>query len=251
MNLPKTFADIQNREWALKMNEAQALLDSMPTKIQGELIQYFLNPSNSAVTELLDYFSSNSPFFYLIQRNPGTALAFETLYTRSASTPVDKWCIECKAGFQIYHRLLSLEANLPSWLSRLLDSKHAILVDNIGSGTGRDMIGVLGKNPHLAKKVKVRHIDPDTESLAISEKLAQDNGVADSFSFHGSKFSDVPPADADMALLIGILCPLQRRVSKAVLRSVIPYVRGGDGYLQYRPVFNGHRRSTSRQYYAS
>lgn len=230
MNLPMTYADIPNRESSLASSEAQALLDSFPSRIRELMVDHYLNSSSSNSQELLDFFVNNSAIFKLIHHVPGSALGFEYLYTREVSTPIDQYFIDCKAGFQIYQRLLSLEANLPSWLDRLLDSKSAILVDNIASGTGRDMIGVLAKNRHLAKKVKVRHIDPDTESLGISEKLAQDNGVAESFSFHDSKFSDVPPAEADMALLIGILCPLHRRVSKTVLRSVIPYVRGG-GWL--------------------
>ena len=141
--------------------------------------------------------------------------------------PIDQYFVDCKAGVQIYRRLLSLEEKLPSWLARLLDSRETIAIDNIGCGTGRDTIGALAKNRQMAKRIRVRHIGPDTESLAISRTLAEHNGVAESFSFHGSRFSDVPPADADMVLLIGILCPLHRRVSKSVLRSVVRYVRKG------------------------
>lgn len=236
MNLPRTCADIPNRESSLVSDEAQALLDSLPFNIRELIVNHYLTSSSSNLQELLDYFVKNSAIFKLIHQVPGSALGFEYLYTHGVSTPIDQYLVDCKAGSQIFQRLLSLEANLPSWLNRLLDSKHDILVDNIGCGTGRDMIGVLGKNPHLAKTVKVRHIDPDIESLAISEKLAQDSGVADSFSFHGSKLSHVPPAEADMALLVGILCSFPRRVSKTVLRSVIPYVRRGGGMVIYSSV---------------
>lgn len=227
MHLPKTYADIPHRESAMGTPEADALLASLPSKMRDGLINLYLNSDTSNVQELLDYFINNSAIFNCIHRVPGSALGFEYLYTREVSTPIDQYFIDCKAGFQIYQRLLALEANLPSWLDRLLQQRQTVLVDNIGSGTGRDTIGVLGKNPRLAKRVKVRHIDPDQESIAISEHLAHDNGVADSFSFHASKFNEVPAANADMALLIGILCPLHRRVSKMVLRSTTPYVRGG------------------------
>ena len=73
----------------------------------------------------------------------------------------------------------------------------------------------------------MRLIDPDTEALNISKRLVEENGIANLFSFHGDKFSAVPSEHADIALLIGILCPLHLRVSKMILQKVIPYVRGG------------------------
>jgi len=116
---------------------------------------------------------------------------------------------------------------LPYWLNSLLEKKESILLDNIGSGTGRDIIGVISKNPHLTNKVKVRLIDPDTEALNISKRLVEENGIANAFSFHGDKFGAVPSKHADMVLLTGILCPLHQRVSRMILHKVIPYVRGG------------------------
>ena len=227
MILPKTYADIPWRESSMASSEAEALLASLPPKISNRLIKLYLDSDESTIKEVLDHFVENSVIFNYIHRAPGSALAFEYLYTRKIFTPIDQYFINCKAGFQIYKRLLALKENLPFWLDSLLVHKENILVDNIGSGTGRDMIDVLAKNTLLANKVKARHIDPDKEAITIGAQLAKENGVSHCFSFHPYKFSDVPPANADMALLIGILCSLPIRVCKLVLRNIVPYVRRG------------------------
>jgi SAM-dependent methyltransferase len=227
MHSPRTYADILDRESSLESPEAEALLTALPPRTRALLIDHYLHSLLPNSQELLDFFVDASPIFKLIHGAPGSALAFEYLYTRDVSTAVDRYLIECRAGAQIYQRLLSLRAHLPSWLDQLLTSEKTIRVDNIGCGTGRDTIGVLAACRGLAKHVRVRHIDPDRHALLISRKLARENGVAESISFHEGKFSDVPPAAADMILLIGILCPLHRRVSRNVLRSAVPYVRPG------------------------
>ena len=247
MDLPRSFADIGGREWALETDEAQELLRGLPRPIGEALSQYYLHPSPRGTQEVVDYFIAHSSVFDLVQRTPGTALALEYLYTRQATKPIDEYFIKCKAGSQIYQRLLALEANLPCWLTRLLDAKRAILVDNIGAGTGRDMIGVLSRNKHFIGTVHVRNIDPDTESLAISQRLAQDNGISGSFSFEASRFSDAPSANADLVLMIGVLCPLKGRSSRIVLRNAGRCTGGaGNGYLQHSFAQHGYPRPADR-----
>lgn len=227
MDLPRTFADIPDRESALTSPVTRVLLNSLPHGISRALTDLYLDSSCGNSRDVLDYFVGNSAIFSVLNQSPGSALGSEYLYTRDVSMPIDRYFVDCKAGFQIHKRLLALWSNLPVWINRLLSGKNSILIDNIGSGTGRDMIGALAKNRHLASRVKVRHIDPDAVSLSISEKLARAHGIMDSFSFHCHKLGDVPPAGADMALLIGVLCPLHRRVGRAVLRNITPYVRKG------------------------
>lgn len=203
------------------------MLAALAPRIRPLLVDQYLHSLLPSSHEVLDFLVDSSPICKLIHGAPGSALAFEYLYTRDVSTAVDRYLIDCRAGAQIYQRLLSLEAHLPDWINQLLTSKKMIRVDNVGCGSGRDTIGVLAAHRELAMHVRVRHIDPDDEALRISRTLAEGSGVADSISFHSSRFSDVPPADADMVLLIGILCPLDRRISRTVLRSVAPYVRPG------------------------
>ena len=252
MNLPRTYADIPNRMSSLASPEAQALLGSFPTHIRELVVDRFLASPSPIPQELFNYFTANSAIFRLNHQVPGSSLVFEYLYTREVSSSIDQYFIDCKAGFQIYQRLQSLEANLPYWLNCLLNNRDALLVDNVGSGTGRDMIGVLAKNPQLAKKVRVRHIDTDIESLGISKMLAGDRNVADSFSFcwrqirryatrrsgYGSshRHSLSPPSSCQ-----------QSRVAKS--NSVCS--GKGDRGLQHGPAYYGHRRSIDRLPYAA
>ncbi len=227
MHPPRTYADIANRGSSLDSPEAEALLAALPPRVRALLIDQYLHSPLPSSREIRDFLVDASPICRLIDQATGSALAFEYLYSRDVSTAVDRYLITCRAGAQIYERLRSLEAHLPFWFDRLLAGQKTIRIDNVGCGTGRDTIGVLAARRDLARLATVRHIDPDDQALRISRKLAQHRGVARSISFHASKFSHMPAVGADIVLLIGILCPLHRRVSKAVLRSAAPYVRPG------------------------
>ena len=220
--------DIPNRDLSLKTPEANKLLNSLPPNIQGKFIHYFLNQPKSPSSDLLDYFRENSSIFKVGQKDPTSALIFEYLYTRDVIEPIDEYFIECKAGKQIYHRLIALEKNLSFWIKAQLNGNQTISVDNISPGTGRDMIRVLNCNPELREKVLVRNIDPDTHTLEISQRLIEEHNLKSSFSLVPDKFFDAPFANASIVLLIGIICPFTIGVSKKVLNKISQFcVSGG------------------------
>lgn len=187
MKHPETFVDIPGRESFLDSSEAVYLINSLPVKIRQKFVRYYLEyPSDELpeMSDVMEYFTANSEIFSLFRKNSGNALAFEYLYHRQVSTQVDKYFIDCKAGFQIYQRLCSLEKNLPEWIMPLLSQDRVLKIDNIGSGTGRDMIRVLQASPDFGGRVMVRNIDPDNASLEVSRKISEEAGVTQSFSYH-------------------------------------------------------------------
>lgn len=230
MKNPETFADIENRESFLDSTDATTLLDALPLKIRQKLVNFYLSPASTEIAEMSDvmeYFTANSEIFRLFRENSGNALAFEYLYHRQVSGPIDRYFIDCKAGFQIYRRLCSLEENLPEWIRLVSADKGKVKIDNIGSGTGRDMIRVLEVNPDLRGRISVRNIDPDSAALDVGRKIAEQAGISESFSSIDLKFADAESVAADLVLLIGVLCPLHKRVCKTILRNLGRFVRPG------------------------
>ena len=122
MDFPKTYSDIPNRNMFLKTKETQALFDVLPARIRDSLIHAYLNASWTGSDEVVDYLTKHSVIFEINRHSPGSALAFEYLYTRQITTPIDQYFIDCKAGHQIYQRLLALEVNLPVWICLLYTS---------------------------------------------------------------------------------------------------------------------------------
>jgi hypothetical protein len=216
--------DVQDREWALETKEAQQLLGVLPEPIRQKFIRCFLEKDHPSLGEVSDYFISNSDVTKVTRHKPGSAEIFEYLYNRVAPKPIDQYFVKCKGGVATYKRLVALEEQMPRFITKMFNG-HRVLVDNVGSGPGRDMVGVLKRNPEIAGKVHIRNIDVDEGALKIGQSLVRELGLQDSFAFEARPFSKVPPRNADLILLIGILCPLKQRACRATLRALMPYVR--------------------------
>lgn len=216
--LPQSYLDIPDREWALNTDTAKYLLNLLPPHLQEHLKSYFLDNPFDNKQDLIQYFIHESSMFSITKNDPGSSIAFEFLYTKQVASVLDNYFIKCKSGHQIYKRLIALEDNLPGWLDSILTKKASLLVDNVGSGTGRDIINVISKNPEYQDSVYVRNIDPDSEAMQLSRMIAEEHNVAGNISFLVNTLMDVEPCNADLILLIGILCPLSIRKSRQTLK---------------------------------
>jgi hypothetical protein len=227
----QSYTDVPNREKGLESNEARTLLKNLPQQIREKFISCFLDPACEHLQEVTDYFVDNSEVTKVTKYSPGSAAIFEYLYNRQSPSEIDKYYMECKGGIATYNRLIALEEHLPD-LIKNIHNGHCILIDNVGSGPGRDMIGVLKRNPEIAKIVHVRNIDIDKSALDLGEKLVQEIGLSESFSFIAKPFNEIEPRDAHIILLIGVLCPLKMRICRSILKGLWPYTRQG-GHVVY------------------
>jgi hypothetical protein len=228
----RTFADIPNRELIFNRAEAIKLLNSLPVEIRTKFLKCFLDDNglnNPILKDVLDYFLDNSEITRVVKKNPSSAETFEYLYRmKNALLPIDKYFPESRAGGQILKRLCSLLENIPFFINNALKSqprKGRFLVVNLGSGPGHDMIHVLRANPDLVDKVYVRNIDIDKDMLNIGKELVNMYGLSNSFSFENCNFADAQIKNADLILLIGILCPLKARMCRFILKSLVKLCR--------------------------
>jgi SAM-dependent methyltransferase len=228
-NHPRTFADILNRAWALETDVVKRLLEVLPSSIREAFQSCYLDGDieSREAQQLLDYLCVHSAISRIIRQNPGSSLAFEYLYRKAEpGGPIDCYYLESLAGRHVEKRLATLEKNLPGWLARLCGEK-TVLVDNMGSGPGHDMVHVFKSAPVLAGHFHVRNIDSDEEALRIGQKTVQALGMSDTFSFCCSDLRKAAPREADVILLIGILCSLPMDIHIRLLRQMKSFCRPG------------------------
>ncbi|MFH1216532.1 MAG: methyltransferase domain-containing protein [Pseudomonadota bacterium] len=236
-NCLKTFADVPDREKILNTSAARRLLKALPDKTRNSFVTAFLGLSlDWDKRDVISFLTTNSEIGRTGHLQQGSATPFEVAYTQTAHTEIDKYWIESNAGRQIYQRLKVIQRELPKYID--LAGPHngnKVLIDNIGSGVGRDIIGTLEANPLLQSMVHTRFIDCDEKSLRIAKQIVQEKRMTESFSFHADKFRNIPPRGADLLLLIGILCPLNKNLCKKILKNMKSYVRS-EGIIIYSTV---------------
>ncbi len=157
-----------------------------------------------------NYGITHSKIFAVTTSNPGTSLLTEFLYEgKPQSFPLDRYFLNCKGGKAIKSRLITIEKKLPFIIEEYLKKKKKIVIGNLGSGPGRDIIDVLAKYYRNTDKIKAINIDRDKTSLDRGKRLAQIKGVAHLIEFVHANFLRYKPKEKfDIALLIGVLCPL-------------------------------------------
>jgi hypothetical protein len=212
-----TFADVVGRESTLNNSLIKAFLNELPQSLKEKCIKLFFEGrarrpkdyemSNDEV-ELLDYLVSVSDITRIIKETPSSARAFEYLYKqRPAKTIIDQYYVNCLAGSHVNLRMLTIWDNLPRWIECLHKKfGERILIDNIGSGPGLELIGVLQRHPELVDKVHVRNIDPDKVIIDKGRQKVYSLGLQDNFEFVSKKAHEAGIRGAHLLILVGILC---------------------------------------------
>jgi len=240
-----TFANIPGREVVLGSSLVKQFLGVLPDKLQKKTVDLFLEGKvrradqkeselSQPEIELLDYLSSVSDITRIIREAPSSARAFEYLYQqRPAESVIDQYYVDCLAGSHVNQRMLAIWGNLPELIADLYKKfGEKILVDNIGSGPGLELIGVLQKHPELIGKVHVRNIDPDAVIIDEGKKKVEALGLQGSFEFVPKKAHEAGIRGAHLIILVGILCTQSPKSCIKTLSGVQFFSRPG-GHIVY------------------
>lgn len=231
-----SFINVNDREKFLEDKSVKYLLSHLPYSIKDIILEIFLHLDEANAQDFLQYFIYNSQMSKSIKEKVGSVKVFEMLYSKNIFTHIDNYYINSIAGNQIYKRMIALENNIPKYINDYSENGN-LLIENIGSGSGREMINILKRNTELINRVKIRNIDPDPEALAISRFLVDHNSLNNCFEFIQDKFENVNKRNADIILFIGILCPLSIRLSKKLVRELHNYLKTG-GLLIFSTALN-------------
>jgi len=219
----------KKRSWALETPGAKKLLAELPPDIKTKLIRcYLMNDVTNGTEEILNYLANRSEIVTIIKSVPSSALAFEYLYRfKEAETPIDKYFVNSLSGYHVYLRLKAVEKNLYYWIKKFVDKGDVVMIDNMGSGPGHDVINVLEANPQLRDIVHVRNIDVDGQALEIGQLRVDKLRIKDSFSFIRKSFIKTRRRNAHIVILVGILCTLSYEICLKIIKLAARYLRPG------------------------
>jgi SAM-dependent methyltransferase len=89
------------------------------------------------------------------------------------------------------------------------------------------LIRVLKNNPWVATKLQVRNIDTNQHALDIGRQKVDALGIGKSFQFICNDFAKVKSCDADVIILVGVLCTMPMDISIKILKTLKRYCRKG------------------------
>jgi len=202
-------------------------------RVKEFLIKHFQGVPVSSVVEewAYNYFISHSVITAATVANPGSSMTTEFLYEGLPSpSSIDHYFLQAKAGQAVKARLTAIEEKLPKIIEHYRNNQESILIGNLGSGPGRDIINTLYyyKDTSLIKAV---NIDKDKKALERGERMAIGRNIHHLIKFIQKDFLTYKSDKKfDIALLIGVLCPLSPEICVKYLKT-IKHLLKPNGYL--------------------
>jgi len=163
----------------------------------------------------------------IINHKSSSHKALDPLYNKLPIRLVDQYFYSSPAGDAIPDRLKAVIGNLPAWIREAGKGKKKIDVVVPGSGPARDIINILSQNSDLRQRVKAYCIDNEPSAIELGMYLAKNAGVADNIQYIEEDFMKANLANMDLALLVGIICPLSNSISAKVINKVKSFCRDG------------------------
>jgi len=232
-NIRLSFRDVPltAREKALKTGLVQErLLKKLPVAIRELFVDSFLNPTEEKLNALRDFFAEPTISIvthHIISHKPSSHKALEPLYDKTPEMLVDKYFFNCPAGDAIPDRLNAVINNVPLWIEKIGKKKDRVRILIPGSGPGQDAVGILIRHQELKNKVEFYCVDNEPSALELGEYLAKKNGVKECISYIENDMTKLDYREMDLALLVGIICPLGHLTGIALIKKVAEYCRGG------------------------
>lgn len=180
-----------------------------------------------------DFFISQGVIASAVAANQGSAVITELLYDGlSQPSLIDKYFLESKAGKAVKERKVAIESKLRKTIEKYCNlGRNDILIGNLGSGPGRDVIDVLSHFSPSQCRIRAVHIDKDVLALSKGKRIATLNRLDHQIQFVQADLLKYKTTEQfDIALLVGILCPLEKEICIRYLKIVKKLIKQ-DGCL--------------------
>jgi SAM-dependent methyltransferase len=218
----------ENKELSEETLRLLKILEKENWEIKNFLVRSYkaLPVSPESKKKFYDYFISHSAFSVATTANPATSIITELLYDGeklNLSSPIDEYFLLSKAGRSIKERLKVVKEELPKVIEEYRQKRkdRKVLIGNLGSGPGRDVIEVLAAHYSNTSDVRAIHIDKDEFALERGKLMAQVKKVGHLIEFIKGNFLKYNPSKKfDIVLLIGILCSLDFETCVVILKKV-------------------------------
>ena len=207
------------------------LLNKLPIDVRKVFVDAFLNPTSEKLLKLRQFFAlpeTSIVTSYVINHKPSSHKALESLYDKNPIHLVDQYFYNCPAGDAVPDRLQAVIRKVPRWIRKAGRDKREIKIIVPGSGSGQDVIRILKNNPDLLEKCQVWCIDNELSAIEKGKRVARKFGVDRKIKWINNDLMKLNFShEMDLALLIGILCPLPNKMSVRILRKIDSYCRPG------------------------
>ena len=215
--------NIKNRELSEEALQLLEILGKENLRVKEFLINNYkgLPVSPEMEEAAYKYSITHSAIFAATTSNPGTSVLTEFLYEGIPSPPpLDNYFLQSKAGKAVKARLIAIEEKLPKIIEEYR-SKGDVLIGNLGSGPGRDVIDTFSLYYRNISNVKAIHIEKNITALKKGKRMAVIKGVDHLIDFVEGNFLKYKPVEKfDIALLIGILCSLKNEICINILKRI-------------------------------
>jgi len=209
------FSEATLKLFEILAEEDERVKDFLVKRFQGLPVSYTLEEW------AYNYFIAHSVITAATVANPGSSMTTEFLYEGlSSPSPIDNYFLQAKAGQAVKARLVAIEGELPKIIEHYRSNQKSVLIGNLGSGPGRDIINTLHHYGDILS-VKAVNIDKDKKALERGERMAAGRNINHLVEFVQEDFLKHKPAEKfDIALLIGVLCPLEPEICIKYLKII-------------------------------
>ena len=229
-----TYADfaVEEREKTLKDSRVVTFLKTLTREERWAMVSAFIAGRHDNMQNIVEHLTKTSAIANAIVNEKGGADIFYFLYNKVARGPLDEYYLVSDSGHQIYKRLEIMVERIPHILRRLFPGEEEILVDNIASGQGYDMINILAnpKNADLRNRVHVRNIDPNKLALEQGLERIKENGLEDNFEIVVATIDEYKGREAHLSVESGVYCPMSTPISIRLKRNKISKFLRHGGY---------------------
>jgi len=219
-NEEKNIKNFDLNETAMQLFQA---LEKENSQVKDFLMRNYKGlPVSAEMAETTyNYFVNHSVIAAATISNPGTSVITELLYEgTSSSCPLDQYFLQSKAGKAIKARLIAIKEELPKIIEEYR-KQGDVLIGNLGSGPGRDVIDVLFNYYRDISNVRAINIDRDKVALERGKRIAKSKGIDHLVDFIPGNFLNYKPSTKfDILLFVGILCPLNIETCIEYLKTI-------------------------------
>jgi len=212
----------QQLDECLNRPESKELLRAMPNDVREIFLRMYYGISQDFEADrafVRGWFLANSEISRIVKAFPSSGHTFKTLYREPGCDGkgiIDPYFAKSSAGSKIHDRKESVKSYLKTLIPRLFTEKsRPIKIDDVASGDSRALSELLEENPDLINMVSIRSIDIDQTILDVlgtrlNELDCQEKtrGIKDAFELCCVTASAAPCREADIVLVVGVICGL-------------------------------------------
>lgn len=214
--------------------EAKTFLSYLPLDLQTKIVSDFIDyldtqEVNQALGEKIRSFCIKDS--KILQFPIGSWKLTEKIYTDDYSGNFfDKYIVSCISGRATHNRFFMVVRKVSQMISGL-QPRH---IWSLGSGIGSDLIQMFVEHQDFKTHLQATCFEMDEGACLAGNSLAQRFGLGDNFRFIGGDFrktarrtinggNSIP----EIALMVGIICPMTTKDSTRLLKLLKPNFKSG------------------------